>query len=85
MEDVSAMKEKFPPIREHENHIEIDAKKGKWPFLHVDRDPEGGITIVMDCNEGGQVVGEAVGVSVIRLSPKKARRLREFLERTEEA
>lgn len=78
------MKERFPAIREHDDHIEIDAKKGKWPFIHIDRDEDGSLMVIIDCNEGGQIIGEGVGVAAIKLSPKKARRLREFLERTED-
>lgn len=77
------MSEKFPAIRERDDHIEIDAKKGKWPFIHIDRNEDGSITVIIDGNEGGQIIGEGVAVAAIKLSPKKAKRLREWLERTE--
>lgn len=76
--------EKLPPIREGENVIQIDAKKGKWPWLQALRFEDGSIAITIDMNEGGQVAMSGVGTAGLKLSKKKARRLREFLERTEE-
>lgn len=72
-----------PAVRETEDSIEIDAKKGQWPFIKVVRGDKDRVLILIDCNEGGQVINEGAGVAVIAISAKKATRLREFLERTE--
>lgn len=72
-----------PPVREGEDFIEIDMKKGRWPYAKFGRLEDGSVVIYLDCNEGGQVIGQGVGLAALRLSAKKARRLREFLERTE--
>lgn len=74
---------KPPTVRENEIAIEIDAKRGRWPYTKMTRTDDGGVVMVVDCNEGGAVIGSGVGVAGIRLSAKKARRLREWLERTE--
>lgn len=74
---------KPPAVREGEDHIEIDAKKGEWPFIQAARLDDGSLGVVIDCNPGGHVVGEGAGVAALRISAKKAKRLREFLERTE--
>lgn len=74
---------KPPPVREGANIIEIDQKKGAWPFVRFVRLDDGGVGIIVDCNEGGQSINEGQGVAVIAIGKKKARKLREFLERTE--
>lgn len=72
-----------PAVRESADSIWIDAKRGEWPFIQVSRLDDGGLLIGLDINHGGYVVGEGVGLAAIKISAKKARRLREFLERTE--
>lgn len=72
-----------PAVREDDVAIEIDAKKGRWPFVKAIRGERGRLALVIDQNEGGQVIGEGRGVGIIVISRKKAKRLREFLERTE--
>jgi hypothetical protein len=74
---------KPPAIREGEDTLEIDQKKGKWPYVRFVRLEDGSVGVIIDANEGGVVVGQGVGTGVIVLSAKKARRVREFLERTE--
>lgn len=76
---------KLPPIREGEDVIQIDQKKDRWPFMQAMRLDEGELNISIDSNEGGQVIGLGSGVATLTLSKKKAKRLREFLERTENA
>lgn len=74
----------MPPIRESDEFIEIDAKKGKWPFVRLVRGPKGELFILMDANEGGSmVVGRPENMAALVLSKKKAKAIREFLERTE--
>jgi hypothetical protein len=69
----------LPPVRtDHETYIEIDQAKGKYPFLHVQA-VEGRWAIVMDANEGGAVIGEGQNQSMLRLSNKRMRALRDFL------
>lgn len=72
-----------PAIRtDDESFIEIDVKRGKHPYIHLERalvDGKERWLLVTDCNEGGQVVGEGAGISVLALSPKKMRALRNFL------
>lgn len=77
------MAKKLDPIREGERVLEMDQKKGEWPFARFVRLDDGGLGIIVDGNEGGQVVNEGQGIAVIALGKKKARKLREFLERTE--
>lgn len=73
---------KIPAIREYEDHIQLDQKKGEWPFTHVVREPEGGLLIMIDQQHTEQVASEGVGQAAIRLSPKKSRALLNFLNRT---
>jgi hypothetical protein len=73
-----------PPIREGANYIQIDAKKGRWPWIQAVRHEDNTVSIAVDMNEGGQMIGTGVGTAGIRLSKKKIRLLREFLERTED-
>lgn len=73
-----------PPIREFENGIEIDMKKGEWPYIKMVRIEGGHLAIFVDCNPGGQVINSGQGLAAVTLSPKKAKALRAFLERTEE-
>jgi len=75
---------KPPAVRESETDIEIDAKKGEWPYFKAFRLDDGSLGVVVDQNEGGIMIGQGVGIAGLRLSRKKARRLREFLERTED-
>lgn len=77
------MPEKLPPVRESEDSIEIDQKKGQWPYARFVRLEEGELGIILDSNQGGIIIGEGVGQAALVISKKKARRLREFLERTE--
>ncbi len=77
---------KDPPIRETEFAISIDQVKGQWPYASAvwGHDPEGKrkLVIGVDQNEGGQLISEGVGMGAVALSPKKARALRDFLNRT---
>lgn len=73
-----------PPIREGADILEIDQKKGQWPFIRFVRLDEGRLGIIIDSNEGGQVINQGQGIAGIALGPKKARKVREFLERTEQ-
>ena len=75
---------KPPAIREEYDDIEIDVKRGEWPFVKAFRMDDGSLGLMVDMNEGGAVIGEGRGVAAVRLGRKKARRLREFLERTED-
>lgn len=79
------MKKNPPAIREDDVSIQIDQKRGHWPhlaaFLLDDPDGKLAIALVVDDNEGGQVIGENVGRAAILLTHKKARALRDFLNR----
>lgn len=75
---------KQPPIRtDGTSFIEIDQRKDRHPFLHVQavRLDNGKLrwAVVMDSNEGGQIVGEGQGISMLLLSDRKMRALRDFL------
>jgi hypothetical protein len=74
---------KPPPIREGERHIEIDVRKGAYPFVRFERAHDGRLLIVMDSNEAGQVMGEGRGVAAMVLSKKKSRAIERFLRRTD--
>lgn len=76
---------KMPSVRETEEMLEIDAKRGEWPFMRLMRadDGSGRLFLMIDCNQGGTVIGEGRGIGVLVISKKKARRLQEFLERTD--
>ena len=81
------MTEKLPPIREGEEFIEIDAKKGKWPFMRavwgVDMSTDKRcLALIVDGNDGQQFIGEGRGIGMLLLTEKKARALRDFLDRT---
>lgn len=73
----------MPPVREGANIIEIDQKKGAWPFIRFMRLDDGSLGIFVDGNEGGQIINEGQNIATIIVGKKKARKLREFLERTE--
>lgn len=75
---------KPPPIREGENVIQIDQTKNRWPYITAIRLEDGKVAVGIDQNEGGQAIGMGVGTAGLLLTKKKARRLREFLERTED-
>lgn len=70
------------PIRYSKDRtgMEIDQNKRQWPFFRIEllRDAKR-VGIYIDCNEGGQVVGEGKGIASVRISLKKARALRDFL------
>jgi hypothetical protein len=75
-----------PAVREDEFSIEIDMKRGKWPFLKAlwgqDKHGRTRLIFIADANEGGQVVGQSQNVGIVALSKKKARRLAEFILRS---
>jgi hypothetical protein len=74
----------MPPIREAEEFIEIDVKKGHWPFIRLVRGPYKRILILMEANDAGSIVmGRPENMAAMELSPKKAKAIRKFLERTE--
>ena len=83
---MAAEHENQPPVREEEDFIEIDVKKGQWPFLKAmwARSQRGKLRllVIVDCNARGDIIGQGQGIGVVDLSPKKARRLRDFLDRT---
>lgn len=78
----------FPPVREEDWSIEIDVKKGKWPFLKAAwaHDGKGRPRLIIHAdanNAAGNVREHAAGqVGVVGLSKKKAQRLLDFLRRT---
>ena len=74
------MAKKRPAVREDADSIQIDMKKGRWPFMHA-QDFGEGVLVFIDQNESGMVVGEGVGLAGIPMSYKKAARLRDFLDR----
>lgn len=63
--------------------IEVDIKKGKWPFIRMIRQPDNSVLILMDTNEGGSVAGRSENMAGAVISPKKAAFIRSFLEATE--
>ncbi len=75
-----------PAVREDEFSIEIDMTRGKWPFLKAmwgqDKKGRTRLIFVSDSNEGGQVINQGEGVSIIALSKKKAQRLADFINKT---
>lgn len=75
-----------PAIRDDGAGIEIDQRRGKWPFMKAmwGQDEKGRLRliVIVDANEAGQVVGENANVGIIAISKKKARALRDFLDRT---
>jgi hypothetical protein len=79
-------REKMPPVREDEFSLEIDAAKGHYPFVRfqwgMDEKGRPRLIIVSNCNERGDVVGSNEGVAIVAFSPKKAKRIRDFLART---
>ena len=77
----------LPPIRESEHSIEIDAKKGKWPFVRAlwgleEATGKRRLALIVDGNEVQHLVSEGTGIGVIVLTEKKAAALRDFLDRT---
>lgn len=70
-----------PPIRDVGSAIQIDAKKGKWPFITMAQDEDGNLIVLIDANEGGAVINQGQNVAAVKLSKKKARALGTFLER----
>lgn len=67
-------------VREDAESIQIDAKKGAWPFLHVQNVPEHGkVLFFIDANESGQIIGEGVGLAGVAFNYKKAARLHAWL------
>lgn len=73
----------MPAVREDDTSIQIDMKRGEWPYIQFQREENGELIVYIDCNRGGQVMGTGAGLAAVKLSPKKARRIQEFLERTE--
>lgn len=77
-----------PAVREDESGIEIDMVRGRWPFLKAqwgeNKKGQVRLILVVDCNEGGQVVGENANIAILALSKKKALRLAAFIVRTAE-
>lgn len=71
-----------PPVREFHDHIQIDQKRGEWPFTHIAREPAGGLLIAIDQQQLEEVASEGVGQAAIHLSPKKSKALLDFLNRT---
>jgi len=75
-----------PAVREDEFSIEIDVKRGKWPFLKAiwgqDKHERVRLIFIADANESGTVVGENANIGIIGLSKKKAKRLADFIYRT---
>lgn len=69
---------KLKAIRRGEDFIEIDQQKGEWPFVRA-QTVDGYIALYIDCNKGGQIVGEGHGLAQLHLTKKKARALRDFL------
>lgn len=72
-----------PAIREGDDYIEIDQSKGSWPFVKFVRGDKDRLLMLIDSNEGGQIIGEGQGIAMLVISKKKAKALKEFLERTE--
>ena len=70
---------KLKAIRRGDDFIEIDQKKGEWPFIRAQIGDEH-IALFIDCNKGGQVIGDGHGLALVHLSHKKARALRDFLD-----
>lgn len=70
---------KSKAIRHGDGFIEIDQKKGEWPFIRAQA-AEDFVAFYVDCNKGGQIIGEGHGLALIHLSHKKARALRDFLD-----
>lgn len=76
-----------PPIRDSGMGIEIDADKGKWPFIKAiwaEHETTGKIRLVLiiDSNEGGSVINEGQGIAMLALSKKKVKAFRDFLDRS---
>jgi hypothetical protein len=76
----------IPAVRDSGDSIEIDAKKGKWPFMKAiwgeDKHGRERLIFIIDSNEGGQIVGENANVGILGISRKKAEALHAFLGRT---
>lgn len=75
-----------PAVREEEFSIEIDMKKGKWPFLKAiwgrDKDERLRLVFIVDANDKALTMTEGVGIGIVALSRKKAKRLADFIYRT---
>lgn len=76
----------IPPVREEEFSIEIDMRRGKWPYLKAawgtDQKARVRLLVVVDANEGGQVIGEGANQAVLAISKKKAIRLAKWILKT---
>lgn len=68
-------------VRSNTEYIEIDQTKGRYPYMRLGvlSDDRKVWNLIVDRNEGGQVVGEGVGIAGITISQKKLRKLRDFL------
>ncbi len=78
-------KDKMPPLRVSEDGlgIEIDVKKGKWPFIRMIRQEDGKVLVLMDTNDERVIAGRPENMAACVISAKKAAFIRSFLEATE--
>ena len=71
-----------PPIRDVGPALQIDQKKGAYPFVTFAVDGESDKLIIMiDANEGGTTIAQGQNVAFLKLSPKKAQAIRKWLDR----
>lgn len=81
------MTDDMPPIREQPFSLQIDQKKGKWPFANFvwaveEATGKKRLLVSVDCNEAGDIIGENKHRAAVALSKKKVEALRDFLDRT---
>lgn len=72
---------KPPAVRETETRIEIDQKRGEWPYLTVERHEDDSISVMVDVQSGEFTAGQ--GRADLRIGKKKAHRLLWFLMHTD--
>lgn len=70
-----------PPIRDMGTAIQIDVKKGQYPFITLAVTEDDKLVVMVDANEGGQTINAGQNVAAIKLSKKKAQALGNFLLR----
>lgn len=72
-------------VRYDDTMISIDVKKGEWPhvtlMLVTDETDTEKLAVIVDANHGGSIVGESGGVGIVPLSLKKARIMRDWLNK----
>ena len=74
-----------PSVRRYDDRkmIEIDQKRGEWPFLVVARDDKGGLVVHIDANPR-EMLGQGTGAARIRIGRRKSRELLTWLLETDD-